>query len=1381
MALCSPTKAEMIRVTPRRALAYHAETGNLTAILNIRKKGYSLELPDSKGNTALCEEVWRQNRVGVATLIRAGANVNASCMRQIPMAYRQILMQNNYSYPVWANGYNEFARQPAMASTWADAGSYTGITKTSEGIGVLGWTGIGVGAAVIAGGIVAMATSGGGGGHSKSSGGNKCSDYVESCGQGWHPISGDQCQTNGKTYVKCEENACSGYKVGSCPEYAQNCQTCWRGTTETYSFSKCQDGYEGDNCTPIVCPYTTKECTGDYEETGNTCQSGQELYKECRLAVCPGYVSGCGTGYHAIPGETCEAGGNTYVKCEENECNGYTVGTCPEHAVDCQTCWRGGTETHLFSDCQSGYEGDTCSPVNCGEGYVNIASCPEHATCSAPCYSAGDTLLKITNCEDPYTISEDKKKCIFECPANQYAVGTTCNNCPTGATSPKGSEGIDSCICAPGYAVKDGACVSVDFPNIGAHPANGAPANYVTNEFKKGRFLEQINAQYAYARGYNGYVVNRNSETGELIGDDGNYSTGSKVRVGIMDNGFDINHPDLKGNIVKGDNNKVYGYNFDYGPCRNGDTTHCYGFKARKTENGTEYGDLVFYKTGATDFDVVDAGNDSDGWWTASTVSSSFSQYSSTYDWDALKNDPAPHDISSDETSVERYSNMSGNDHGTHVAGIIGATQNELGMMGVAPNAELVVASRPGAFFVGGKWHGYGFDETMETLKNEGVRVVNMSFGAPTRNSTDEVSYAVGKSATLHESDSAIRMYQIAAENNIVSVKAAGNDGNYHEASIDCGIPLSTEFLPGSQYDQTNLFITVVAADKDNKLASYSQYCGAAAGYCLTAPGGDISRGVEVNNDRLEELIDIYRDNPTTGNLNAYYDYLTEIHSEWGIYSTVQDNSSHAYITEGTSKVSYGYAQGTSMATPVVTGSVALLMSAYPHLTSQQIVEILFRSANKNLVNWGGALNSTISDSLSTWTDSFGNTYEISKIYGHGMVDLKAATEPLGDLQTPTTQSVSSKQPLSDTRLALPKGINKKVENKAPKSVLALDDYNRPFAVSIEGKVKSALRDPDSFKRDFRSFMSKTKVQKAGVEDKLSFSFASSKTDKNLLGLGILDVNYRFNESSQLKFSYRSDTINEKLHIDKVLANPFINMKDSYSLAQQWGSEKLKFLMGVTTGKNAFYETDSSKDEEFKHSVHVLNSEVSYRPHRSLTFKAVGGMMKEKDALLGMNGSGAFATDDGKTYFTGASVEYKPLESVTLSAAYYYGRSSIPQTRSLVKIKDVISDSFAFDARYQADDEKTIGLQFSSPLRIREGHATFNLPVARDMYVDRVYFDEQKVSLKPNSREYDLGLYYMVETDTYDWRSELMMRLHPDHMAGAQPDYRALLGLSYKY
>lgn len=70
-------------------------------------------------------------------------------------------------------------------------------------------------------------------------------------------------------------------------------------------------------------------------------------------------------------------------------------------------------------------------------------------------------------------------------------------------------------------------------------------------------------------------------------------------------------------------------------------------------------------------------------------------------------------------------------------------------------------------------------------------------------------------------------------------VKAAGNNGNDYQASMDNGVPLTTTFGAGSEYDMTNLFITVVAASPENTLPSYSQTCGAGQAYCLTAPGGD--------------------------------------------------------------------------------------------------------------------------------------------------------------------------------------------------------------------------------------------------------------------------------------------------------------------------------------------------------------------------------------------------------------------------------------------------------------------------------------------------------------------------------------------------------------
>lgn len=51
------------------------------------------------------------------------------------------------------------------------------------------------------------------------------------------------------------------------------------------------------------------------------------------------------------------------------------------------------------------------------------------------------------------------------------------------------------------------------------------------------------------------------------------------------------------------------------------------------------------------------------------------------------------------------------------------------------------------------------------------------------------------------------------------------------------------------------------------------------------------------------------------------------------IYSTIQDNT-------------YRYAQGTSMASPVAAGAAALIWAYFPHMTSQQVKEVLFETVN---------------------------------------------------------------------------------------------------------------------------------------------------------------------------------------------------------------------------------------------------------------------------------------------------------------------------------------------------------------------------------------------------------------------------------------------------
>ena len=143
---------------------------------------------------------------------------------------------------------------------------------------------------------------------------------------------------------------------------------------------------------------------------------------------------------------------------------------------------------------------------------------------------------------------------------------------------------------------------------------------------------------------------------------------------------------------------------------------------------------------------------------------------------------------------------------------------------------------------------------------------------------------------------------------------------------------------------------------------------------------------------------------------------------------------------------------------------------------------------------------------------------------------------------------------------------------------------------------------------------------------------------------------------------------------------------------------------------------------------------------------------------------------------------YQPTNKFRLSGSYTYGMTEANKTTSLVNFSHLTSDSFALAVEYTSDEQQTIGLKLVSPLRIRSGSAKFNLPMARDLYEDRVYREVYTAGLKPTAREYDLSLFYANELSTdLSLAGETGVRLNPDHQKNADPDYRALFKLNWMW
>ena len=247
--------------------------------------------------------------------------------------------------------------------------------------------------------------------------------------------------------------------------------------------------------------------------------------------------------------------------------------------------------------------------------------------------------------------------------------------------------------------------------------------------------------------------------------------------------------------------------------------------------------------------------------------------------------------------------------------------------------------------------------------------------------------------------------------------------------------------------------------------------------------------------------------------------------------------------------------------------------------------------------------------------------------------------------------------------------------------------------------------------------------------------------------------------------------------------NPFIQMHEAYGVETGYElNSKWQAQFGWISGRNGFFDEDDDDFDAPDNKMQAFTSSVVYKPVDQLAFQVATGVMRETGSSLGIISSGGFEIEGARTYFMGAGVALSPMDKLRLEAMYYYGKTHTSQGGGLMNLSRMTSDSFAVTASYEPDEDTLFGLQVSSPLRVRKGTLDVTLPVGRDPTEDVYYYETFSADMKPKAREFDLSLYYQGKmADNVKVQSELGVRLHPDHQADAEPDYRGMVGVKWNY
>ena len=417
-------------------------------------------------------------------------------------------------------------------------------------------------------------------------------------------------------------------------------------------------------------------------------------------------------------------------------------------------------------------------------------------------------------------------------------------------------------------------------------------------------------------------------------------------------------------------------------------------------------------------------------------------------------------------------------------------------------------------------------------------------------------------------------------------------------------------------------------------------------------------------------------------------------------------------------------ASGTSFAAPMVAGGLAVMKQLFrDQLSNTELVTRLFATANK------------------------GGKYEERHIYGQGMMDLAAATRPVGGTMVAGGATVSEGGiGLRLTGLRLGGAFGDALgQSLAGQELAAFDGLGAPFWFRLTDLTGSTPV-PSSLLRLYELMDDAPIRQWVGGR-------LTTFTPGRVGGAVEQDLGY-----GRLRLGFLETPTG-------VEGGHFVLARNATTL--------------TLTGANGVAAT-AFTTSGFAGRAPASGAALSWRPFDvPVGFRA--GWLNERGTLLGTAAAGAFGSLSADAAFAGVETGFE-VGTWRLSADAELG-TAVPRLRGgmIARMSSLTTSAFALHATRLLTNGGSVRVSVSQPLRVEEGRATLSVPIGRTKS-GAVLRSSLAADLTPSGRQMNVSAQWRHPlTNRGELRFAATWMRHPGHSADAPPGLRLLAGWRFAF